>query len=74
MSNTEIKRRAEQSRNALKQNYRPKEAAEYIGVGLSTIWRYAKQGKLKPYKLSDRVTIFKKEDLDNFINGVEVAS
>ena len=74
MSNKEKIRRAEQSKNALKQNYRPKEAAEYIGVGLSTVWLYAKQGKLKAYKLSDRVTIFKKEDLDNFINGVEVAS
>lgn len=58
--------------NELKQNFRAKEAAKYIGVGLSTIWLYAKQGKIKAYKLSDRVTIFKKEDLDNFINGVEV--
>lgn len=48
---------------------RAKEAAKYLGVGLSTIWLYAKQGKLKANKLSDRVTIFKKEDLDNFING-----
>ena len=60
--------------NILKENFRAKEAAQYIGVGLSTIWLYAKQGKLKAYKLSDRVTIFKKKDLDNFINGVEVAS
>jgi len=52
-----------------KQNFRAKEAAKYLGVGLSTIWHYAKQGKIKAYKLSDRVTIFKKEDLDAFING-----
>jgi len=52
-----------------KKNFRPKEAAKYLGVGLSTIWHYAKQGKIKTYKLSDRVTIFKKEDLDAFING-----
>lgn len=49
-------------------NMRAKEAAKYLGVGLSTIWLYAKQGKLIPIKLSDRVTIFKKEDLDRFIN------
>jgi len=59
----------------MRQDYlRAKEAAKYLGVGLSTIWLYAKQGKLSPIKLSERVTIFKKEDLDTFINAsVEVA-
>jgi len=51
-----------------KQNFRAKEAAKYLGVGLSTIWHYAKQGKIKAYKLSDRVTIFKREELDALIN------
>ncbi len=50
------------------ENKRPKEAAKYLGVGLSTIWLYSKQGKITPIKLSDRVTIFKKADLDRFIN------
>ena len=53
----------------LKQNFRAKEAAKYLDVGLSTIWLYAKQGKITPHKLSERVTIFKKEDLDRLING-----
>ncbi len=52
-----------------KQGYRAKEAAEYIGVGLSTIWLFAKQGKLAPIKLSDRVTVFAKQDLDSFIES-----
>ena len=51
------------------QNMRAKEAAKYLSCGLSTIWLYAKQGKITAIKLSDRVTIFKKEDLDRFING-----
>ncbi len=51
------------------ENVRPKEAAKYLGVGLSTIWLYAKQKKITPIKLSERVTIFKKEDLDRFINS-----
>ena len=56
------------------QNMRAKEASKYLGVGLSTVWLYAKQGKITAIKLSDRVTIFKREDLDNFINAnVEVA-
>ena len=50
-------------------NLRPKEAHKYLGVGLSTLWLYVKQGKLKPIKLSDRITIFKKSDLDTFINS-----
>lgn len=48
-----------------KQNYRAKEAAEYLGVALSTIWLFAKQGKLTPIKLSPRITVFKKKELDN---------
>ena len=67
MSNTEPERRNRQSDNT-KQNYRAREASVYLGVGLSTVWLYAKQGKITPIKLSDRVTIFKKEDLNNFIN------
>ena len=31
------------------QNLRPKEAAKYLGVGLSTVWLYAKQGKLENF-------------------------
>lgn len=55
-------------------NMRAKEAAIYLGCGLSTIWLYAKQGKITAIKLSDNVTIFQKKDLDRFINAsVEVA-
>jgi excisionase family DNA binding protein len=57
------------------ENFRAKDASKYLGIGRSTIWQYVRQGKLKAYKLSERVTIFKKEDLDNFINGtLEMAS
>ena len=56
------------------ENMRAKEAAKYLGVGLSTIWLYNKQGKITAIMLSDRVTIFKKENLDRFINtSVEVS-
>jgi len=46
---------------------RVKEVAEYLGIGVSTVWYYAKQGLLKPIKLSPRVTVFKKSDIDAFI-------
>lgn len=51
------------------QNMRAKDAAKYLSCGLSTVWLYAKQGKITPIKLSQKVTIFKKADLDNFIAG-----
>lgn len=48
---------------------RVKNAAQYLSVGVSTVWLYAKQKKLHPIKLSDRVTVFSKDDLDAFINN-----
>lgn len=58
---------SEEKNTNIKENYRPKEAAEYIGCGLSTVWYYARNGLLNPIKLSPSVTIFKKADIDNFI-------
>ena len=52
-----------------KQMYRPKEAAKYLGVGLSTIWLFIAQNKLKARKLSERVTVIAKSDLDAFAGG-----
>jgi len=49
------------------ENMRAKEAHKYLGVGLSTLWLYVKQEKIKAIKLSDRVTIFTKSNLDAFI-------
>ena len=42
----------------IKQYFRAKELAEHFSIGLSTVWLYAKQGKLHPKKLSERVTLF----------------
>jgi excisionase family DNA binding protein len=50
-----------------KQYLRDKEASQYLGVGKSTIWLFSKQGKIKAIKLSDRVTVWAKSDLDAFI-------
>lgn len=48
---------------------RDKQAAEYLGVGTSTIWLYTKQGKLKAIKLSERVTVWAKSALDAFVQS-----
>ena len=41
-----------------KKKYRAKELAEYLGIAVSTVWLYAKQGKITPLKISSRVTVF----------------
>ena len=64
MPNTEKERRQEQSNNAIKDNYRAKEASVYVGVHINTIWAYAKAGRLTPIRISPRITIFKRADLD----------
>lgn len=46
---------------------RAKQAAQYMCVGVSTVWLFTKQGKIKAIKLSDRVTVWAKSDLDAFI-------
>jgi len=54
--------------NRNKNKIRAKEVAKYLGVGLSTVWLYAKEGKITPIRLSPRVTVFSVEDLDSFIS------
>ncbi len=61
--------RNKQNKIEISENMRAKEVANYLGIGLSTVWLYAKQGKITAYKLSPRVTIFKKDELDAFIKG-----
>jgi len=51
------------------ENMRAKEVAEYLGIGLSTVWLMSKEKKLKPIKLSPRVTIFRKSEIDAFITS-----
>ena len=47
--------------------FRAKELAQYLGIGISTVWLYAKQGKISPIKISKGVTIFEiNEVLTNF--------
>jgi predicted DNA-binding transcriptional regulator AlpA len=46
---------------------RAKKAAEFLGIGQSTLWLFTKQGKIKSIKLSDRVTVWAKTELENFV-------
>jgi len=56
-----------------KRYYRAKEIAVYLGVSITTIWNYAKDGKLTPKKLSDSVTVFDIKEVEKLFDSVEVA-
>ena len=47
-----------------KKYYRADEVAQYIGVSTATVWRYAKQGRLTPKKLSPQVTVFNIKEVE----------
>lgn len=44
---------------------RPKQAAEFLGIGVSTLWRWAKERDdfPRPIKLGERTTVFEQSKL-----------
>lgn len=47
-----------------------RETAEVLGIGKSTLWRWAQKGiGPKPVRLSAGVTRWRKADIENFINS-----
>lgn len=48
-------------------NLRASDAAKYLGIGVSTLWRFTSEGKLKSIKLSERITVWPKDELDRFV-------
>lgn len=53
----------------LPKKLRAKKIAEEFGIGLSTVWLYAKQGKLTPIKVSSRVTVFDTQEVLDLFGG-----
>ena len=49
--------------------YRATEISSCFGIGLSTVWLYAKQGKLTPKKISEKVTVFSIDEIEKIINN-----
>ena len=52
-----------------KKYLRPKEVAEYLGIGLSTVFHYVRIGKLHKKKISERVTVFEIAEVEAFCNA-----
>jgi len=53
----------------LPKKLRARRVAEEFGIGLSTVWLYAKEGKLTPIKVSNRVTVFDTDEVLKFFGG-----
>jgi hypothetical protein len=51
----------------VKKFYRPKQGAKYLGISLSGYWLLVKKGLIPTIKLSPKVTVTSKEDLDLFV-------
>lgn len=66
------KKEMKQKHGIGKKYMRAKEVSAYISCGLSTVWMYAKQGRLTPIKISERVTVFSIAEIDKLF-AVEVA-
>lgn len=48
---------------------RAKHIASEFGIGLSTVWLYAKEGKLTPIKVTPRVTVFNTQEVIDLFGG-----
>ena len=46
----------------------PKEAAQYLGISISTLWRFMKRNDFpKPKRLTERTIRFLKSELDAYL-------
>lgn len=54
---------------------RPKDAATFLQIGLSTLWKWSKEGRVPaPVKLGGRCTVWRRADLEAYLGlGVENA-
>ena len=48
---------------------RAKQLSMHLGIGLSTVWAYVKQGKITGNKISDRVTLFDVVEVEKALLG-----
>jgi len=53
---------------------RAKQIVELYGIAISTVWNYARDGKLTPIKVTDRVTVFDAQEVEKlFSSNAETA-
>ncbi|WP_041963025.1 helix-turn-helix transcriptional regulator [Sulfurospirillum cavolei] len=55
--------------NTPSQRMRAKQVALENSIGLSTVWRFAKLGKLTPIRVTGGVTVFDRDEVNAFFSG-----
>lgn len=56
----------------LPKKLRAKQISEEFSIGLSTVWLYAKEGRLTPIKVSPRITVFDTQEVLALFSNSEV--
>ena len=56
------------TRTKRREALRANEVADELSIGLSTVWLYAKEGKITPNKISARVTVFSIDEINRVFN------
>lgn len=55
--------------------YRVKDMVRRLQIGESTVWRWAREGKLpEPIRLGRRVTVWRKKDVEAFLDQAAAAN
>ena len=61
-----------QIERVLPKAFRAKDVAAYLGVGVSTVWRWQREGILPPgVRLTPRCTVWRLEDIEALLAGRE---
>ncbi|WP_157893266.1 helix-turn-helix domain-containing protein [Salegentibacter sediminis] len=63
----EIKSILQSTKLNTKETLSAKEAAQYMGISLSTLYQLTSQSKITHYKPSGKLIFFKRKDLDDFL-------
>ena len=55
--------------NLISLGLRSKDAAALLGISQSTLWRWSKNGLLHPIRIGQRVTVWKRSELEELLNS-----
>ena len=72
ISNEEKERREEQSNNVKQEYLRAKDLAVMMGIGLSSVWRLRKLGVFTSYKIGQKTTVFKRDEVEAYLESCRV--
>ena len=61
-------------KNAIVKNkaLRARDAAALLGISVSTLWRWTKEGKFNAKKLGPRTTVWSQEEIESFFENASL--